>query len=372
MKKLQLLYYKDMFTNPKQVLKNMKYIKNDFIFENLMMNDIDISKENFDTIKKSFKKMLLCMPHNLDVVKYFLKSDLQYINKKIDIKGIDKNEPILICVEKDDILKIKELYKHHLELGIKYFVFIDNGSIDGTIEFLKDKKNVDIIKSSTKYQTSAREAWINRILCHYGYNHWYLVVDSDEMYNYIGSENIKIQEHIKKLEEKGIKRELSFMLDMYSKNELFLETENFIKDCCYFDVDTYSKEQYTKFIKIIGGPRSRTFDSNGNKKEFMLGKYPLFFFEKGDIQSNSHFTFPFYKNINIPCTSVLMHYKFIGNDIEKYKKRIEEKNYSNGSEDYKVYMERYESKKTTSFYNEKSEKYIDSNVLKKIQILTEL
>jgi len=368
----QFLYYKESIIHPLTTMKNLNYVSRYFKFENLKTKNVDITTENFKIMKKAFKNMILCMPNNIDVVKFFLEAELDYLCKKIDIMSVKDRQPVLICVEKDDIVKIKELYYHCKKIGIEHFVFIDNGSTDGTIEFLSQKDNVDIIKSNTKYQTLAREAWINRVLCHYGYNHWYLVVDSDEMYNYVGSENIKISEHIGELEKKGIKRELSFMLDMYSKGKLFAKTENFLDECCYFDTDTYSLVQYRRFIRITGGPRNRVFEEDGKNKEFMLGKYPLFLFEKGDLQTNSHFTFPFYKNVNVPCTSVLMHYKFIGNDIEKYIKRVEEKNYSNGSEDYKAYINKYENEENTSFYYEKSEKYIDSKSLLKINILSKL
>ena len=162
------------------------------------------------------------------------------------------------------------------------------------------------------------------------------------------------------------------MLDMYSNNELFSQSDDFIREYCYFDKDTYTLTHHKRFIKISGGPRSRSFEQNGEKKEFMLVKYPLFLFEKGDVQSNSHVTFPFYKNLNLECTSVLMHYKFIGNDIDKYKIRIKENNYYNGSEEYKAYIEKYESEKNTSFYYNRSQKYVNSKSLSKIDIIKEL
>lgn len=372
LKLFNFLYYKDSLKKPKDTLNKLKNFYKNFKYENIKNNDVYISKEKFDIIKKSFKKMILSYPESFEIVKYFLEADLVYISKKINEKEIEKDSPILICVEKDDLNKIKEMFNHHKKLGIKQFVFIDNGSTDGTIEFLRKQDNVDIIFAKTKYYTLAREAWINRVLCHYGYNKWYLVVDSDEMYNYINSEKINITEHIKRLERKGIKRELAFMLDMYSKEGIFENTNNFIKDYNYFDTNTYVIQQFNKFIKISGGPRKRNFKESGKNRSFMLGKYPLFMFEKTDVQSNSHFMFPFYKNIDIDCTAVLMHYKFIGDDIEKYKKRIKEKNYYNNSSDYKVYIDNYEKKNFICFFYENSKKYEDSLSLKDISILKEI
>lgn len=366
-----ILYYKNSIKNPKQLIKNLKYI-NSINYNDIKNNEVSISKNNFKDIKKAFKKMILSYPEGLEIISHFLNADLKYIVKNIDIENIEKDSPILICLVKNDLKKIKEMYNHHKKIGIKNFVFIDNNSTDGTIEFLKEKEDVDLISSNIKYCTLAREAWINRILYHYGYGHWFLVVDSDEMYNYIDSENIKIDEHINRLLKNNIRRELSFMLDMYSKGEIFKNVDNFVDKYSYFDTNTYKLEENKRFIKISGGPRKRNFQENSKQKEFMLGKYPLFLFEKGDIQSNSHFTFPFYKNINLKCTSILMHYKFLGDDIEKYKIRIKEKNYYNGSSDYKVYINNYEKNKDMTFYYKDSTKYESSLSLRKIDILKEI
>lgn len=366
------LYYINSLKDLKTYKKNIKIFHNKFNYTNLNSKELNINEDKFKVMKKAFKRLLKCFPNTIEIPLYFISSELKFLEKKINCKNLGENEPILICVVKDDLLKIKKMYEHHMNIGVNKFVFLDNGSTDGTVEFLKSKDNVDIITCETKYHTYAREAWINLLLCHYGFNNWYLVVDSDEMYNYIGSEELLINEHIKKLHKKGINRELSFMLDMYSKKGLFQNANEFTKDYCYFDCDTYEVSQNKRSITITGGPRKRNIKEKNINKSFMLGKYPLFYFEKGDLQSNSHYTFPYYKNLDIPCTSVLMHYKFIGNDIEKYQKRIEEKNYHNNSEDYKTYMNNYKNNKNLNFYYKNSKKYTDSYSLKCIEILKEI
>lgn len=362
-----LFLYKDYVIN-NEARKNVLKFKKNFKYENIKNNEVNITKENFEIAKKSFTKLLKQYPASYDITTFFLNAELEYISKKINIDEID-DSPILICVEKNDLNKVKLVVEHHKKLGIKYFVFIDNGSTDGTIEYLKELDNIDLIKSSTEYYTLAKEAWENRILFSYGFNRWYLIVDSDELFNYIGSEDIKIQEHIENLEKHKIRRELSFMLDMYSKNSIFSQEDDFRNDFKFFDSDTFKIEENRRFKKVTGGPRYRKIKKNGENREFMLGKYSLFYFEKGDLQSNSHFTFPFYKNLIVNPTSVLMHYKFVGNDLIKYKDIIKNGNYAGGSEDYKLYLENYEKNGELNFYYEGSEEFIDSNSLKTIRIL---
>ena len=99
----------------------------------------------------------------------------------------------------------------------------------------------------------------------------------------------------------------------------------------------------------------------------MLTKYPLFYFIKGDIQCGSHFQYPFSPNCGVPCTTALLHYKFLKSDLEKYMNRVKLGNYANDSEEYKKYIEVYNKGKNISLYNEKSIKYINSESLKKIK-----
>lgn len=365
-----IFLYKNFILNSEYKKNYIKFLKR-FKYDNLNKGDLPISKKKFDIVKKSFKTLIKQSPESYEVSNFFLDAKLKYISKKINIDCIGE-QPIIICVEKNDLKKVKTLIEHHKSLGFQYFVFIDNGSTDGTIEFLKKLDNVDIIASETEYYTLAKEAWENRILFYYGFDKWYLILDSDELFNYIGSEKNLINDHIKMLENRGIKRELSFLVDMYSKTSIFSSSEDFKNDFCYFDYNTYKLQANRRFIQITGGPRYRNFISKGKHKEFMLSKYAFFYFEKGDIQSNSHYTFPFYKNLNLQPTSVLMHYKFVDNDLEKYKKIIKSGNYSDGSEDYKLYMQNYEKNRNLNFYYKDSIKFINSHSLQKINILKEL
>ena len=97
----------------------------------------------------------------------------------------------------------------------------------------------------------------------------------------------------------------------------------------------------------------------------MLTKYPLFYFIKGDIQCGSHFQYPFSPNCGVPCTTALLHYKFLKSDLEKYMDRVKLGNYANGSEEYKKYIEVYNKGKNISLYNEKIYKIYKFRIIEK-------
>lgn len=354
------------FKNLKKTLLDIKKIKETLIYNNISLDTISISKDNFNVFKKSFLKFVWSQPEDSDLPLLFFDAKIRPISSKIDFDSLSDFDPILICVVKNDIDRIKVLFNHYRKLGVKGFVFVDNISTDGTLEYLSEQDNVDLYVCDTPYTTKNREAWINRIIGHYGFNKWYLCVDSDELFVYENYEKNDISEFVKKLKKRRV---LSFLLDMYSKEYLFAEdikSNEIIKRYCYFDTDSYIHKTNYKMEIISGGPRQRVFLENSNNT-FMLTKYPLFYFKKGDIQCCSHYHYPYKDNFGFECKTALLHYKFLRSDLDKYLERAKKGNYANGSSEYKKYAEIVSEGKRITLYNEKSAKFENFDSLNKIK-----
>ncbi len=364
-RKIPFLAQLNGLKNVKRTLSISKDIKKAFNEYQEKENEIIMTNEVKDIFKKSFINFIWAQSKDSEIAFSFLNSVIRPIKENIKIDKIQRNSPILICIVKDDLQRIEMSLKYYRQMGIKNFVYVDNMSTDGTFEYLLEQPDIDLYKCETPYTTQNREAWINRIIAHYGFNHWYLCVDSDELFVYDNMEEISIEGYISKLGKKN-RRVRALLLDMYSKDAIFKDTENIQEYYCYFDCDTYTHKSTYKLEAVTGGPRQRVFFEN-SKKKFMLTKYPLFYFIKGDIQCGSHFQYPFSPNCGVPCTTALLHYKFLKSDLEKYMDRVKLGNYANGSEEYKKYIEVYNKGKNISLYNEKSIKYINSESLKKIK-----
>ncbi len=351
--------------HPIKTISISKKVKKDFEDYKEDKNQISMKDDVKEIFKRSFIKFIWAQSKDSEIAFSFLTSIIKPVRENIKIEEIGNKTPILICIVKDDIQRIEMSLNYYRKMGVKNFVYVDNMSTDGTFEYLLKQPDIDLYKCETPYTTKNREAWINRIIAHYGFNHWYLCVDSDELFVYDKMEEMTIDEYISKLGKKN-RRVRALLLDMYSKEAIFQETDNIQGYYCYFDGDTYEHKSTYKLEAVTGGPRQRVFFENSNKK-FMLTKYPLFYFIKGDIQCGSHFQYPFSPNCGIPCTTALLHYKFLKSDLQKYMDRVKLGNYANGSEEYKKYIEVYNKGKNISLYNEKSIKYIDSQSLKKIK-----
>ncbi|MCH5166332.1 MAG: glycosyltransferase family 2 protein [Erysipelotrichales bacterium] len=354
------------FKNLKKTLTSIKRIKQVLIYKKMDFDTISLTKENFDIFKKSFLKFVWSQPEDADLPLLFFETKIKPISNKIDIKSLSEFDPLLICVVKNDIDRVKMILKHYRNIGIKGFVFVDNMSTDGTSEYLTKQNDVDLFICETSYTTKNREAWINRVIGHYGFDRWYLCVDSDELFIYENYDKIIISEFIKTLKKRRV---LSFLLDMYSKEYLFMndvKSDEIIKKYCYFDTGTYCHRSNYKMEIISGGPRQRVFFENNNNT-FMLTKYPLFYFEKGDIQCCSHYQFPYKENFGFECKTALLHYKFLKSDLDKYLERAKIGNYANGSFEYKKYAELYSNGQKISLYNSESAKFENYESLNKIK-----
>lgn len=302
------------------------------------------------------------------------KSAQSFCNDSIEIvkntymQNIPKDEPILVCNVRDDIDRIKMSIKYHREMGVKYFAIMDNCSQDGTYEWLLEQ-DIDVFTVKEQYTSVKRVGWITKVADYYGFDRWFIILDSDELLTYRGIENNPIQSFIRELCQNKINRVPMFMLDMYAnENDLEDRGENIDIESKYnlFDTDSYIMSDDFKGILVYGGPRERYFGKEAPRE--LLTKYPIVFLGMGEIYCY-HYVFPFEQNFDSEIKGVLRHYKFINGDIDKYKRIVKEGNYAGGSALYKKYLEKMKDTKEIDFVYEGTAKYHSSEDLKNISIM---
>ena len=93
----------------------------------------------------------------------------------------DKRDPIVFVVVRNEIERMKIFFDHYRKLGIHQFVVLDNGSDDGTLEFVMNQNDTKVYQTLNPYQTEKRISWLEKLLVLNGMNRWCIVVDSDEM-----------------------------------------------------------------------------------------------------------------------------------------------------------------------------------------------
>ena len=185
----------------------------------------------------------------------------------------DDDSLILYCPVRDERALVSLFLEYHRKLGIKYFVFVDNGSIDGTLEYLLSQTDCIIYTTEDSYAEARYAAdWISELMRRHSFGQWALYLDCDELLVYENCETIGVQEFLKSYKTGGCNSFYGIMLDVYSADPYgeieFSDYQDFVEKDFYVDSDyvvrrqprkPWKSKQKSKPIEIVGGPRCRIY-----------------------------------------------------------------------------------------------------------------
>ena len=112
---------------------------------------------SFDDSKKWVKKIVKLAysnPKYIELGKEFATAKITII-KDIEIFF---NDVIAICIEKNDLIKLKKFISHHRKIGVNKVIILDNESNDGTVEWLLKQEDVILLQTKTPYSSIRRVA----------------------------------------------------------------------------------------------------------------------------------------------------------------------------------------------------------------------
>ena len=280
----------------------------------------------------------------------------------------DPMDPVLIIVVKDDLVRMKLVYAHYHRLGVHRFCILDNGSTDGTLEYVSAQPDTRVYQVATPYINVRKEGWVQYALDCLGCDRWYIVVDSDELLDYPGSETHPVQELIRKQTALGNERLNGYMVDMYAAAPLYsvnCEPKDIPKIYCYFDTESYTlgRVLYGRPLPK-GGARQRMTGIS-----CWAGKCPVFCYRKDTVNISAHFQYPFADLTDTNFCTVLRHYKFLGSDKAVYQKRAEQSSgYGATAQEYAAANE-FAQKTGGTFLYEASRRYETSASLLQLPML---
>lgn len=294
-----------------------------------------------EPLKQEYKKYkdYMCQYNNRHTaflqLKAFLTSRFALI---ADNTGECKNadSPTVFVVVRNELERMKVFFDHYRTLGVERFVILDNGSHDGTLELAASQRGTKVYQVLDDFETHKKEGWIEKMLVLNGYNRWCVVVDSDELLDFVESEHHSLTEMIQAGSRLGYTRLGGALLDMYAREALFTPSESYTHTYRYFDKSSYTitrpeSDAAPCGITIYGGPRDRLL---GGKRA--LSKQSVFYFGKESLYAHCHFMYPFVKCKDVPCWYVLRHYKFLQGDKMEYLRRADAKCFYNHSVEYQI------------------------------------
>jgi hypothetical protein len=152
------------------------------------------------------------------VQKWILHHEIEHLHgpKEVDY-GAD--ELVVLVVARDGRPYIKSFVEHYRSLGAKHLVFLDNGSVDGTVEALTEYEDVTVLRTKLyfeKYAISMRQYLIER----FGRGRWTLTVDQDELFDYPYSDVVSLKALLRYLNDNSYTAVVAQWLDMFSEELL--------------------------------------------------------------------------------------------------------------------------------------------------------
>ncbi len=257
--------------------------------------------------------------------------------------------------------------EHYRNLGVTRFIFVDDRSSDGSLEYLETVEDADLYQSRLSYMESNRGILFKEeVVRTYGRNRWWVFVDIDEYLVYDGIEKHGLRDVIHALEKRRLTRLLAPLLDMYPTGNIqhahFDGSDSKMpwEVASAFDRSGYFIRFRGKDWEIRGGVRYRVF---GNWVE--LAKYPLMYVVDGDYFRSIHYPRPYYGN-STPVLGNLLHFKFF-DDYEKFiRTAAQEGRYFEGAKHYKVALDRIEQGDMEFYQTDISEEFSGPQQLREL------
>lgn len=232
------------------------------------------------------------------------------IHRRIEHLEMDAQSALRQCCEgpmalvpvKDELHNLPFFLNHHRKLGIATFVMVDNGSMDGTLAYLRAQPDVLLYRTTDNFsRAGSGMLWVNELITRHAQGRWCLFIDADEEFIYPEWERLDIVGLCRALDDEGAEGMFAFMLDLYPEH-FDPEEKDYAKireGCRYFDRNyRWGGLTTPPYINVQGGIRQRLFEDTE-----WLPKTPLI---KGGSTHylNNHHTLP----IRISRTTGLLHH----------------------------------------------------------------
>lgn len=278
---------------------------------------------------------------------------------------------ILVAVLRNERVRLPYFFRYYRDLGINHFFIIDNGSDDGSREFLAAQRDVSLWVTQASYKRARYGIdWVNWILMRHARNRWVLVVDVDEFFVYPFCDTRPIRALTDWLDSYGLRSFPALVVDMYPKGRIDAEPyragRNPFEIASYFDSGNYmiSKNPLYWNLWIQGGPRARTMFAESPRDAPSLNKIPLVRWKWGDcFVSSTHMLLP--RSLNLvydewggeKASGCLLHAKFLSTLTDKVAEELQRREHFANSREYVAYDERLRG--DGELWCKWSEKYIN-------------
>jgi glycosyltransferase involved in cell wall biosynthesis len=239
------------------------------------------------------------------------------------------------------------LLGYYRGLGVARFVVLDNGSDDGTREWLlAQPPDVHLFHTAASFAASgAGMRCINRLLDEHGSGAWCLTIDADEALVYPEVETVPLPGLTRYLDRIGAEVLAAPMLDLYADRPLdsivYTPGESLIEAFPWFDAAGYVRRDSNDFpyFRLHGGARARVFHGHAAAGP-VLQKVPL-------IRWRPEIKYTSSKHTAFPCRladviGALLHFKYLPEFAAQVRAEVARGQHYLGAKEYRTYQRRLE------------------------------
>ena len=265
--------------------------------------------------------------------------------------GIGTDNILVFSTLRNERVRLPYFLRYYRDLGVDHFLIVDNGSDDGSRDYLAEQPDVSLWSTGHSYKRARFGVdWLNWLQMRHGHGHWTLVIDPDEFLVYPFCDTRPLRALTDWLDASSIRSFGAMLVDMYPKGEIsaqpYAEGQDPFEIANWFDSGNYmiSRNQRYGNLWIQGGPRARMFFPDAPERAPALNKIPLVKWDRDyAYASSTHMLLP--RGLNLvydewggeKASGCLLHAKFLDTFVAKSAEELGRRQHYANSHEYRAY-----------------------------------
>ncbi|WP_164736700.1 glycosyltransferase family 2 protein [Pararhodobacter zhoushanensis] len=146
---------------------------------------------------------------------------LDLISSDAQLRAVNAAPVAVVACLRNEMFMLPRFFDHYRALGVQGFLMADNGSDDGTFEYLAEQPDVALFSVDTPYnQSHYGVAWQQALMANFRSGRWSLMADADELLLWNTDLTGNLPDLVESEDFAGADAARIFMLDMYPQGSL--------------------------------------------------------------------------------------------------------------------------------------------------------